>query len=242
MKYVMLINRNDAEAKRLTPEQMQALSQEFMAFGKEAGGKILGGDRLKGPEEAVRVTVREGRKSVTDGPFSETKEVLAGYYLMDCADREEALQWAAKCPGARIGTMDVREVMNDGCGQPRAAGSGGQNGKQRWMFLILGEKNEQAWNESMNRIAAEGGKVGEEAQRRGLSAEGARLNHEKSGFQVRVRDGKRQVIDGPFAESKEVLGGYQVLEFESRDQAIEFASRHPAARFGSLQLIPTWPM
>jgi hypothetical protein len=57
------------------------------------------------------VTVRDGKTRIVDGPFTESKEALGGYYVIDCASREEAIKWAAKCPGASHGTMEVREIL-----------------------------------------------------------------------------------------------------------------------------------
>lgn len=69
------------------------------------------GDALMPVSDASSVQVRGGNATVTDGPFAETKEVLGGYYLLDCADLDEALKWAAKIPSAKIGTIEVRPVM-----------------------------------------------------------------------------------------------------------------------------------
>jgi len=77
----------------------------------EAEGIMLGGNALEAVSTATSVRVRNGQSELTDGPFAETKEQLGGYYLMECKDLDEALEWAAKIPSARYGTIEVRPVM-----------------------------------------------------------------------------------------------------------------------------------
>ncbi|WP_339720849.1 YciI family protein [uncultured Paraglaciecola sp.] len=77
----------------------------------EAAGIMLGGNALEAVSTATSVRVRNGQSELTDGPFAETKEQLGGYYLMECKDLDEALEWAAKIPSARYGTIEVRPVM-----------------------------------------------------------------------------------------------------------------------------------
>jgi hypothetical protein len=72
---------------------------------------LRGGDPLEGTETATTVRVRNGNVATTDGPFAETKEVLGGYYILDCKDLDEALGYAAKIPGAKNGAIEVRPIM-----------------------------------------------------------------------------------------------------------------------------------
>jgi hypothetical protein len=74
-------------------------------------GLLVGVQRLRSVESATSVRVRSGETEITDGPFAVTKEVLAGYYVLDCADLDEALKHAARLPPARYGTVEVRPVM-----------------------------------------------------------------------------------------------------------------------------------
>lgn len=92
---------------------MPTLLSQYEQFGKEAGaaGVLGSGDALQPVSTATSVRVRNGKAEFTDGPFAETKEQLGGYYLLNCKDLDEALQWAAKIPSARTGTIEVRPVM-----------------------------------------------------------------------------------------------------------------------------------
>lgn len=92
---------------------METLIAQYQEFDKqvEAAGILLGGNALEAVSTATSVKVRRGQPELTDGPFAETKEQLGGYYLLECKDLDEALEWAAKIPSARYGTIEVRPVM-----------------------------------------------------------------------------------------------------------------------------------
>lgn len=77
----------------------------------EKAGVLLGGEALEPVSTATSVRVRNAKVEITDGPFAETKEQLGGYYLLECKDLDEALEWAAKIPSARYGTIEVRPLM-----------------------------------------------------------------------------------------------------------------------------------
>jgi hypothetical protein len=99
----------------LTPEQQQEIGAKYFAFTEElqSAGKMVAGDALQPTSTATSVRVRAGETLTTDGPFAETKEVLGGYYLIDVDTLDEALEWAAKIPGAAHGTIEVRPVVTD---------------------------------------------------------------------------------------------------------------------------------
>ncbi len=86
---------------------------DYGQFTQEAvaAGVFKAGDALMPVSDASTVQVRGGNTTVTDGPFAETKEVLGGYYLLECADLDEAIKWAAKIPTAKYGTIELRPLM-----------------------------------------------------------------------------------------------------------------------------------
>jgi hypothetical protein len=113
MRYMFLIyNAEDAGPAEGSPEQM-ARYQAYMAFSDEMAKAraIIGGERLQPVATATTVRIRDGRTQVTDGPFAETKEQLAGYYILDCKDLDEALARAAMLPGALDGSIEVRPLF-----------------------------------------------------------------------------------------------------------------------------------
>lgn len=110
MRYLLMIATEERAAES-TPEA-EAVSPEYAAFAKEMAerGVLLGGERLRLTSDATTVRVRNGEVLATDGPFAETKEQLAGYFVVDCKDLDEAIDVAAKIPGARDGSVEVRPI------------------------------------------------------------------------------------------------------------------------------------
>jgi hypothetical protein len=113
MQYLVLIYDNEQVWNDMPPEQSQKLFGDYMAYTQEMSkaGVLRGGDALKPVSTATTLRIRDGKTLTTDGPFAETKEQLGGYYLIDVANLEEALKWAAKCPSAAFGSIEVRPVM-----------------------------------------------------------------------------------------------------------------------------------
>ncbi len=114
MRYMLLLySADNAGPTPGTPEHAGEM-QEWMAYTEAlvAAGAMLAGDPLHGIDTATTVQVRDGQTITTDGPFAETKEVLGGYYIIDVADLDEALAWAAKTPLTRYGSVEVRPVMD----------------------------------------------------------------------------------------------------------------------------------
>ncbi len=108
MQYLLLIYDNE---KRWSQGYDKAEMGEYEAFGKEVATAIKGGNALQPTNTAATVRVRNGKRLTTDGPFAETKEQLGGYYLVEAANRDAAVAIAAKIPGARFGSIEVRPIM-----------------------------------------------------------------------------------------------------------------------------------
>jgi hypothetical protein len=118
-RYAALIYDNQ-EVNPGSEAEWAAVMQEYGEFGQVAGaaGVIGAGEALQPVQTATTVHVQGGAKGgdvvLTDGPFAETKEVLSGFYLLDCADLDEAIKWAAQIPGAWHGKVEVRPVVDFG--------------------------------------------------------------------------------------------------------------------------------
>ncbi|HEX8033986.1 MAG TPA: YciI family protein [Ktedonobacterales bacterium] len=111
MRYTLLIYVDQNLYEKLGPEEQQALTDAYNAFGERFKDKIKGGEALLPTTSATTVRVREGKTLATDGPFAETKEQLGGYYLVQCENLDEAIQIAAQIPDAARGSIEVRPVM-----------------------------------------------------------------------------------------------------------------------------------
>jgi hypothetical protein len=110
VKYLLLIHWDERAGLKRAPGDDDKEVGEHRAFAQALGPRLLAGERLRPEKDGRRVTMRGGKRTVTDGPFAETKEVLGGYYVIDCADDREAVEWAARCPSAKHGTVEVRPV------------------------------------------------------------------------------------------------------------------------------------
>src|SRR5918995_2060052 len=109
--YMLLVYQPEVEpAEEAERDAELPMYLEFHRSLREAG-LLVGVQRLRSVESATSVRVRGGETEITDGPFAVTKEILAGYYILDCADLDEALKYAARLPAARYGTVEVRPVM-----------------------------------------------------------------------------------------------------------------------------------
>jgi len=112
MQYLLMIAVEERVGAGAADEVGQDISPEYEAFAKEATerGVLRGGQRLRLASDATTVRVRNGEVLATDGPFAETKEQLAGYFLVECKDLDEAIEVAALIPGARDGSVEVRPI------------------------------------------------------------------------------------------------------------------------------------
>ena len=114
MKYMCLIYEDPSVQRDAA--QSEQLMKDYWAFTEEvvSSGKFVAGDPLEAPATATTVRLRDGKTLTTDGPFAETKEFLCGYFILECADLDEALAWAAKIPSVHTGSIEVRPVANMG--------------------------------------------------------------------------------------------------------------------------------
>jgi hypothetical protein len=112
MKYLCLVYHTEITLAAMPPAEMQELVDAHLDYDDalRGSGHFILGQALQGTETAVTVRVRNGKLSVTDGPFAETKEQLAGIILVEAKDLDDALRVASKIPSARIGTIEVRPV------------------------------------------------------------------------------------------------------------------------------------
>lgn len=113
MQYLFLIYEPEAPGG-VRPESSEMAGElaQYAVFTRETRERklFIAGEALQPTPTATSVRVRDGRTVVTDGPFAETKEALGGFYLLDCRDIDEAIEMAAKIPGARRGTIEVRPI------------------------------------------------------------------------------------------------------------------------------------
>lgn len=112
MRYVLMIATDEKGEAALSAAEASAMLGEYGQFGEEMGrrGVLQAGERLRPTTDATTVRVRDGEVLTSDGPFAETKEQIGGYFVVDCKDLDEAIGVAAKIPGARQGSIEVRPI------------------------------------------------------------------------------------------------------------------------------------
>jgi hypothetical protein len=118
MQYLLLIYHDEKGWANMPQDQLQAMYAAYGAFTEEliASGAMRAGSELQPVATATTVRVRNGKVLTTDGPFAETKEQLGGYYVVDVANLDEAVKWAAKIPSAAGGSIEVRPIMESPAG------------------------------------------------------------------------------------------------------------------------------
>lgn len=112
MEYLLLIYSNESAMQKAPKEASAQMHNAYVAYTEamQKAGVMVGGNRLRPATEATTVRAPNGKKTVLNGPFAETKEQLGGYYLIEAPDLDAALAWAARCPGAQHGSIEVRPV------------------------------------------------------------------------------------------------------------------------------------
>jgi hypothetical protein len=120
MKYMLLIYHDEQAWNGLTKSEHEQIYLEYRQLIQQlqSGGQYVVGDQLQSTTTARSVRVRDGKQMVTDGPFAETREQLGGFFMIEADDADEANRIAARIPSARMGTVEVRPVVESAVGQP----------------------------------------------------------------------------------------------------------------------------
>ena len=234
MRY-MLIHTADPDVAAEWDEKENWASFSSWVQETVRSGVNLQGGRLRPTADATTIKIRDGELVITDGPYAETKEQVAGYDVLECASLDEAVRWAGRHPHSRLGSIEVRALPDSAPAVPLP-----EPGKGKIQYLMLVCTDPAVDPREFARAEPVGPWVAE-MDGRGVRRYGSELEPPGSARTVRVRDSRAIVTDGPFAETKEQIAGFDVLECADLDEAIEVASRHPMARLGMLEVRPFWP-
>ena len=230
MQYLLIHTGSPDAAAAWDDEAWAALRtwlDETISSGVNVEGDPLGLDA-----DATTVRVRDGQLIVTDGPFAETKEEIAGFDVIECASMEEAVRWAGRHPHSWMGAVEVRALAG---GAPARHLPEPGAGKARYMMLVCTDPVVDP--EEFDRMEPVDAWVAE-MDGRGIRLFGSELEPPSAARTVWGRDEHAIVTDGPFAETKEQIAGFDVLECADLDEAIEVAAKHPMARAGILEVRP----
>ncbi len=244
MKYLSFV----AGEGRRTPEELAVMRREIPRWIEEMEGR---GVRLLGrpldlPETAVTVRVGDGETLVTDGPFAEAKEFIAGFDLLDCADLDEAIEVAAATPVSWFMAVEIRPFADEPVlGEQAVAFGRGEDGAARPYALT-------AWTTGTppapdaGRAAPDAGQAlareveawRQHLRAHGLHILGGTLADAEAATTLRVRDGRTLLTDGTYLKSGQYITALDVLSCTDRDEAVQFAASHPLARSQAIEVRP----
>ena len=240
MRFMIIVKATkDSEVGVLPDEKILSEMGRYNEQPAKAGA-LLAGEGLQASAKGVRVRYASGKFEVTDGPFAETKELVAGFWLIQAKSREEALAWAKRIP-FQEGEVEVRQLFEltdfpvDPAEKPdgwrekeeqfRAAEPVRKPGTIRFMGILKADKDTEAGVLPDEKFLTAMGAFFEEGSKSGVILSGEGLQPSSQGFRVRYSGAKRTVIDGPFAETKELIAGYAIIQVKSREEAIEWTKR-----------------
>jgi len=243
MKYVLLIcgNTDYSSDGVAAPENLAVMQRELPGWIErmDARGVRLFGRELDLPETAATVRVRDGDTLVSDGPFAETKEFVAGFDLLECAGLDEAIEVAASCPISLFHTLEVRPFGGEmRLGEAASAFGRGEDGAASPYLLMMWMGGTPAAPFDGQAVLDEGEAWRQDLQARGLHVLGNPLGDPGTARTVRFRDGETRIGDGPFTKSEEFLAGIDVVSCADRQQAIQLAAAHPVARYHAIEVRP----
>ena len=227
MEFVLLFldRRGEAPEARVDADEMGRCAAEL----RQRGALRLCAGALQPESEGARVRVREGRTAVVDGPFPESRETVAGCFALDVADRAAALEIAAACPFARAGVVELRSG--------RVMRGGAASGEPQFLLLYLLDRGAPLPDDARIRQGmAEMNAFADDLERKGKYLGGGALPPQLPAARVETRRGKTAVMDGPFAESKEVIAGFALIQAAGREEAIAIAKTVPHAAWGAIEV------
>lgn len=239
MKYMLLAYSPE---NAWTQEEWTACTIESLGVchDLQTKGQLISASPLHPVATAASVRVRNGQQLVTTGPFAETTEQLGGFFLIDVPNLDEAISVAVRLPSAKKGTIEIRPVfLLDGLPPDKFdAVPVNQSAGARYMLLCYDDQ--AAWDQlgqtALAAAQAEAVLLTQQLETRGQYISASPLHPVSTATSVRIRDGKRLITDGPFAETREFLGGYYMIFARDLNEAITVATKHPGAPVGTVEV------
>jgi hypothetical protein len=234
MRYVAFVGSRGAMPR----EAVDEMNRDFPAYFEEMErrGVRLVGRELEFPETAVTVRVREGETLLSDGPFAETKEHIAGIDVLECADLDEAVEVEAKSPVARFLPFEIRPVRGEFMVGERAAALEARDDSAGAPYLLM------VWNDGSRSASTEPGELSRDCEVWRTPVETSRLilggvlDTADTATTLRTVAGAVQLTDGSFLATPASVVGLEAIACSGRDQAIELAASHPAARHHAIEV------
>jgi hypothetical protein len=230
----------ESEAGGLPDEKILSEMGKYNEELMQAGA-LLAGEGLQASSKGARIRCAGGKITVTDGPFAETKDLVAGFWLIQAESKQAAIEWARRVP-FQDGEVEVRPLFEledfpvDPAERPegwrekeeqlRAAPPVARKpGTIRYLGLLKADRDTEAGVLPDEKLLSAMGAFIEEGVKSGVFLSGEGLQPSSKGARVRYSGKSRTVIDGPFTETKELVAGYAIIQVQSREEAIEWTRR-----------------
>jgi hypothetical protein len=250
MRFMMIVKTDAKSEAGILPDEK--LLSDMGKYNDELvkSGVLLAAEGLQPSSKGARVRISGGKNiTVIDGPFAETKELVAGFWVIQVKSKEEAIAWAKRIPGSE-GEVELRQIfeISDFPVDPREVRDGWRAQEQRFRgatdpraanpvapprkpgttrFMVIHkaiQETEAGLMPDEKELSQMGAIIEEQVQAGALiAAEG--LQPSAKGARVRAAGRERVVIDGPFAETKELVAGYSIIQVKSKEEAVAFAKR-----------------
>jgi hypothetical protein len=249
MRFMVMVKATkDSEAGVMPDEKLLSAMGKFNEELIKAG-VMLAGEGLHPSSKGKRVRFSGKQRTVIDGPFTETKELVAGFWVIRVKSKKEAIEWAKRVPGTE-GEIELRQILELSDFPVDAAETAGgwraqeqrfrdsadpktqspappkrKPGTTRFMIIHKASGASEAGVLPDQRVLGEMGALLEEQVQAGALLAGEGLKPSSQGARVRASGNERTVIDGPFAEAKELIAGYSIIQVKSKEEAVAFAKR-----------------
>jgi hypothetical protein len=219
---VMVLGPGNQETEagvRPKPEAIERMVKYNEELAK--AGVVLDGAGLMPTSTAKRVRFEGAQRTVIDGPFAETRELIAGYWIWQVCSMDEAVDWLKRAPFDGGVEVTIRQHFT---WRPPTAG---EDTTIRVMVFVPGNKESEAGVMPPTDLIEKMTTYNEELVKAGVMLDGQGLTPTSKAKRVRFEGDKRTVIDGPFAETKELVAGYAIWQVKSIDEAVEWVKRSP---------------
>ncbi len=220
----MVMHKMTEEMEKGLPPEPAVIEGVGRLIGEGVQEKVfVSGEGLKPSSERVHIAYRNGKRTITEGPFTDAKELVAGYALMRVRSKEEAISWCDRF-AALVGDV---ELFMGPVVEPWDLGMVPKPKNAPLRFLSMHKLDESVESDVAPdpKLMEQMGALIEEMTEAGVLQATGGLAGTKEGARIRFVGGKRTVIDGPFAESKELVAGYAILDVPSKADAIDWAMR-----------------
>ncbi len=220
----MLMHKVDAQSEAGIPPSMELMMEmgKLIEDGVKAG-VFVGGEGLKPTAQRVRLVFSKGKRTITKGPLRGNNEVLAGFSLLKVRSLDEAIEWATRF-AAVVGDVEIElGPVNEpwDFGMPKPEG----DIPVRVLALHKADKRSEAGERPTPETLQAMSALISEMTAAGVFGGGEALEPSSKGSRITIKQGHVSVVDGPFAESKELISGYAILQLPSQKEAIEWATR-----------------